>query len=100
MSRPIPYVFCPTKVLMDRAIRALYAAGYVSKDRDHIELMDEVPDDESCANSPYLACGTSYGVTAPYLWPCGRGNFWVTNGTRCNSVGHMIAYLKANHGKT
>lgn len=95
MSRPIPYVVCLTKESMHRAIRALYAAGYRCREYDAKALMDYVPDDDTCVKIPYLAYGMeSSGVSPAYLWPCGQWNAWVAAGTQCNSVQHMIAYLK------
>ncbi len=94
MNRPIPHVYCPTKVLMDKAIRALYDAGYVGRDHTLDQLMARVPDDAACAEYAYLAyAGEDGGARPAYLWPCGRYNLWAA-GTRCNSPAHMISYLR------
>ncbi len=94
MSRPAPYIICTTKVAMDAAIRACYAAGFVYHGSSAQWLMGCVPDDESVKRYPCLTYDR-----VDHLAPQSRASLVVGNGVRCNSVNHMIRYLRTN-GKT
>ncbi len=88
MSRPTPYIRCPTKVSMDTAIRALWAAGYRCGGYDLNGLMACVPLDINCARYPIVwYAEPNIGISDP-------GRIAAGDWTRCNSPAHLISYLR------
>lgn len=73
---------------MDKALNALYGAGYQAPGYDLIELKACVPTDQSCAMYPIVSHENGgIGISDPaYI---GRRET-----TRCNSPSHLISYLR------
>ncbi len=76
---------------MDKAILACYAAGFGYHSASAQWLMGCVPDEESVNRYPCLMYDRP-----DHLAPQVRESLVVGNGVRCNSVNHMIRYLRAN----